>query len=316
MKSLFVMDPLESLHLDGDSTYVVMRACSDRGHPVWWCTPSRLFVRDGRAWARAERVVTVAEAPFFHRGATEEVPLGDLDVVWMRKDPPFDAAYLLSTYVLGVAAREVLVVNDPAGLQRFNEKIWAMHFAHLQPPTLLSCDRQQIVAFVEAQEHGAVLKPWDGNGGRGVVVTRAGDRNLPAILELMTGLGRDFCIAQAYLPGVSEGDKRILLFDGEPVGAILRVAGARDHRANLHVGGRAEPTTLTPTDLRICAELGPHLREHGQVFVGIDVIAGHLTEINVTSPTGLRGVAQLEGRHLEHDLVELVAEKVRARGGR
>ncbi len=313
MRSLFVMDPLSSLHLDGDSTYVIMKACSARAHPVAWCTPDDLFVRDGRAWGRVQDVVTRAHAPVFEVGSTYDTELADFDVVWMRKDPPFDMSYIFTTYVLDLAAQHTLVVNDPAGLKRFNEKIWAMHFAQFQPPTLLSKDLVRLEAFVNEQADGAVLKPWDGNGGRGIVVVKPRDRNLPALLELMTAGGRDFVIAQAFLVGVAQGDKRILLFDGEPVGALNRIPGDRDHRANLHVGGRAEATGLTERDLEICAALAPALKEHGQLFVGIDVIAGMLTEINVTSPTGLRAIAQLDGRYLEEDLVDRVEAKVAAR---
>lgn len=313
MKTLFVMDPLDRIQVAGDSTYVMMREHSRRGWPVWWCTPDDLYVRDGEARARSTPVVTGDVAPVFAQGTPEDLALGHFDVVWMRKDPPFDMTYVLATYLLDLAPPSTLVLNDPLGLKRFNEKIWAMHFARFQPPTLLSNDRERLTAFVAEQPEGAVLKPWDGNGGRGVVVVRAGDRNLPSLLELMTRDGRDYVIAQAYLPGVAEGDKRILLFDGEPVGAILRVPGAKDHRANMHVGATVEATTLSARDEAICAALGPALRAHDQLFVGIDVIAGHLTEINVTSPTGLREVEALSGVALEVDLVDRVEARARAR---
>lgn len=312
MKSLFVMDPLTALHVAGDSTFVVMRELSDRGMPVWWCTPDDLFVLDGRGKAKAQKVRTTAEAPHFHTGQTAELDFGDVDVIWMRKDPPFDLRYIFSTYILDLAPPETLVVNDPVGLKIFNEKIWAMHFARFQPSTLMTRDAKRLAAFVEAQPDGAVLKPWDGNGGRGVVVTRAGDRNLPALIELMTGQGNIDVIAQRYLPGVAKGDKRILLFDGDPVGAILRVPGAKDHRANMHVGATVEACDLDEADQAICAALGPELKRHGQVFVGIDVIDGMLTEINVTSPTGLREVAALYGTALEADLVDRVERRLEA----
>jgi glutathione synthase len=313
VKSLFVMDPLHTLNLSGDSTFVVMRECSDRGWPVLWCTPDDLFVRDGRARARARRVVVGWEAPHFREEPPHDVDLEDVDVVWMRKDPPFDMTYIFATYVLDLAPKGTLVVNDPVGLKQFNEKIWAMHFPAFQPSTLLSNDKARLRAFVEEQPDGAVLKPWDGNGGRGVVVTRAGDGNLPSLIELLTGDGRDYVIAQAYLRDVKAGDKRILLFEGEPVGAILRVPGPKDHRANMHVGATVSACELSPRDLEICAALGPELRRHGQVFVGIDVIGGMLTEINVTSPTGLQEVAKLYGKRLEGDLVDRVATRLAAR---
>jgi glutathione synthase len=312
MRSVFVMDPLDRINVRGDSTFVVMRESTRREHEVAWCTPNDLFVRDGQAfavvtWGRVDDV-----APHFHPSAQEELLLGEADVVWMRKDPPFDMSYIFSTYVLDFVPAHTLVVNAPAGLKMFNEKIWAMHFSKFQPSTLLDNDKRRLRAFVEAQEHGAVLKPWDGNGGRGVVVTRKGDRNLPSLLELMTREGNDFVIAQAYLPGVTEGDKRVLLFDGDPVGAILRVPGASDHRANMHVGASVRATELSARDLEICAALGPELKKHGQVFVGIDVIAGMLTEINVTSPTGLREVEALYGKRIEGDLLDRVERRLTA----
>lgn len=307
MRHLFVMDPLERIHVSGDSTYVVMCAACERGDAIAWCTPDQMFVRDGRAFAPVTYGAAARTAPYFRPEHTAEADLGSFDVVWMRKDPPFDMTYILSTYLLDLIPAPTRVVNDPRGLKQFNEKIWAMHFARFQPATLLSRDTARLRAFIEAQAEGAVLKPWDGNGGRGIVVTRKGDRNLPALIELMTSDGRDFTIAQAFLPGVSKGDKRILIFDGEPVGAVLRVPGTSDHRANLHVGGSAEACELDADDLEICSALAPELKQHGQIFVGIDVIGGKLTEINVTSPTGLREYARLTGIALEHQLVETVA---------
>jgi glutathione synthase len=226
----------------------------------------------------------------------------------MRKDPPFHMGYVFSTWLLEMAG--TLVVNDPIGLKNLNEKLWAqIRFAHLQPPTLVANDAVRIKAF--AAEHGRiVLKPWDGNGGRGVLVTQSGDPNLSSMIELLTSEGREYLLAQRYLPGVVNGDKRILLFDGDPVGAFLRIPTPADHRANMHVGAQVQPCDLDERDRAICAELGPELKERGQVFVGIDVIDGYLTEINVTSPTGIRECNRLYGHKLEADLVDRVAARV------
>lgn len=309
MRSLFVMDPLDRIHVGGDSTYVTMRECTDRGWPVAMCTPDRLYAVDGAASARVSWVRAVREAPHFLVEGEEDLPLGAFDVVWMRKDPPFDMSYVFATYLLDMAPPTTLVVNDPTGLKRFNEKLWAMSFAALHPPTLLSSDARRLRAFVEAQPDRAVLKPWDGNGGRGVVVTAAGDRNLGSLIELLTQEGRTAVIAQRYLPEIERGDKRILLFDGEPVGAVLRVPGQADHRGNMHVGARVERTELTASDRRICDALRPHLVAHGLVFVGIDVIGDKLTEINITSPTGIQEINRLDGKKLEADLVDAVAAR-------
>lgn len=311
MKSLFVMDPLDRIHVAGDSTYVAMRECSDRGHPVWYCTPDRLYARDGRARALATKVRTVAQAPWFHPGEEVDLDLGDVDVVWMRKDPPFDMRYIFSTYLLDMVPESTLVVNGAHGLKLFNEKMWVMAgWPHLQPPTLVSNDIQQLRRFVEEHDERVVLKPWDGNGGRGVVVIERGDRNLSSVIELLTTDGRDYVIAQHYIPGVERGDKRIILYDGEPVGAILRVPGPKDHRANMHVGAQVHPTELDARDREICEALAPALRKWGMVFVGIDVIDGWLTEINVTSPTGIREINRLYGLRLEGELVDRVERRL------
>lgn len=308
MRHLFVMDPLHRIDVRGDSTYVTMREACDRGHVVSMVTPDRLYAANGRARAAATPVRVTADAPHFHPLDVEDHPLSEYDIVWMRKDPPFDMSYIFSTYLLDMAGTRV--INHPAGLKLFNEKIWAQsRFAHLQPPTLLTNRLDQVRAFSEEHER-IVLKPWDGNGGRGVVVTGPRDKNLGALVELLTREGRDHLLAQRYLPGAPAGDKRILLFYGDPVAAILRVPGTTDHRANMHVGARAEATELTADDRRICDELGPELRRHGQVFVGIDVIDGFLTEINVTSPTGLQQANRLYDRRLEAELLDRVEARV------
>lgn len=316
MESLFVMDPLHRIHVAGDSTYAVMREHSRRGYAVWWCTPDGLYVRDGVAHARAQRVEVRDDAPWFHPVETTEGDLGRFDVVWMRKDPPYDMAYMLGAFILDMTPARTLVVNEPRGLRVFNEKLWAMQFARFQPPTLLSSDLERLRRFVEAQPGKAVLKPWDGNGGRGVLVTQAGDRNLQSMLELLTREGTTPIIAQGYIEGVERGDKRILLFDGEPVGALLRIPVAKDHRANMHVGARVEACELDEADRRICDALGPELKRHGMIFVGIDVIAGVLTEINVTSPTGIREIDRLTGACLESDLVDIVQRRLEAHRAR
>lgn len=307
MKHLFVMDPLDRIVVAGDSTFTLMREATRRDHESWWCTPEKLFVVEGQAWAVAQRVDTSDDDPHFQTGQTREVRLGDLDVVWMRKDPPFDMTYIFATYQLDLVPPPTLVVNDPRGLKLFNEKIWAMHFAEFQPPTLLSRDKERLRRFVAAQPHGAVLKPWDGNGGRGVLIARTEDRNLPSMIELLTDDGRHAIIAQAFVPGVRKGDKRILLLEGEPVAAINRVPGPTDHRANMHVGGQVKPCELDDRDRAICAALRQPLKDHGQIFVGIDVIDGLLTEINVTSPTGFREVQSLYGLDLAAMLMDRVA---------
>jgi glutathione synthase len=224
----------------------------------------------------------------------------------MRKDPPFDMTYVFTTYLLDMVSRRTLVVNDPLALKQFNEKLWAMRFPAFHPKTLLSRDPAQIRAFVESLPGRAVLKPWDGNGGRGVLVTSGEDRNLGSMIDLLTREGRDYVISQQFIAGAQKGDKRILLFDGDPVGAMLRVPSPKDWRGNMHVGARVEACELDDRDVEICRQLGPELQRWGLTFVGIDVIDGQLTEINVTSPTGIQEINRLYGLRLEQDLVDRV----------
>jgi glutathione synthase len=304
MKFLFVMDPLARINVGGDSTYMLMRAATARGFHVDWCTPDDLYAVRGRTHARAQEVRTTAEPPHFHTGPARDLDLGDVDVVWMRKDPPFDMAYIFATYMLEMVPPTTCVLNRPSSIRSFNEKIFAQHFADLGPETLVSRDARRIVEFVEAQPGRAVLKPWDGNGGRGVVVTEKGDRNLASLVELLTQDGRTAILAQAYVPAIAEGDKRVILVDGEVAGAMLRVPGEKDHRGNMHVGATVRACGLTDADRRITDTLGPRLRAEGLVFVGIDIIGGMLTEINVTSPTGIQEINRLDGVRIEEQVID------------
>lgn len=304
MRTLFVLDPLHRLNLAGDSTYMLMREATDRGWPTWWCTPDDLYALDQVGRARAQSVRTFAGPARFETGDTRDMALGDFDAVWMRKDPPFDMAYIFATYLLEMAPPHTRVWNRPSALRAHNEKLFALSFPGLCPETLVSRDPKRILAFAASLPDRVVLKPWDGNGGRGVLVSRSGDPNLPAMIELLTGEGRHAILAQRHLPEIREGDKRILLVDGEIAGAMLRVPGQGDHRGNLHVGASASSSVITPRDREICAQIAPSLREKGLLFVGIDVIGRHCTEINVTSPTGIQEINQLDGVRIEAQVLD------------
>ena len=231
--------------------------------------------------------------------------MGDLDVVWMRKDPPFDMAYIFTTYLLDIAARDALVVNAPAGLRSFNEKAWTLHFPDLVPPSLVTCSTERLRAMMD--ELGPiVVKPLDGNGGEGVFIVRPEDPNQGVILETSTRHGGRVILAQTYLPEAAEGDKRIILVDGEPIGACLRVPSGIDHRGNIHVGARVEPCELTARDLEICQAIGPALRDAGQIFVGIDVIGDYLTEVNVTSPTCIHEINAFDAVSIDGLILDAV----------
>ena len=308
MRSLFVMDPLDRIQIAGDSTWVLMKETQGRGWPVHWCTPSDLFVEEQRPMARCRAVRVSDESPHFVSEAPASVCLDDVDVVWMRKDPPFDMDYVFSTYVLDLT--RTLVLNDPRSIKLANEKMFALQWPELSPRTMVSNRLDDIRRF--AQDLGrVVLKPWDGNGGRGVVVTSSHDRNLGALVELLTDEGRGYCIAQEYLPAIEQGDKRIILIDGEPRGCFLRVPGEQDHRGNMHVGATVHASELSAADRRICDALRDRLKAMGLVFVGIDVIGDRLTEINVTSPTGLQEVARLQGVELGPELLDAALRRVR-----
>lgn len=293
----FLMDPLEQVLVHHDTTFALMRAAQERGHRLLSFGQEALFHAGGQAHARAREVeVYEQQGHHFRVVAEREVPLGVLDVLWMRKDPPVDVAFLHATQLVeATGGRSPVYVNSPAGLRTANEKLWALHFPEITPETLVSRDLAQLRAFVEDAPDGAIVKPVDGHGGEGVVLLRRGDRNTPSVLELLTARGRDWAIAQEYVPAAREGDKRILLLDGEPLGAILRVPLDTENRANMAVGGTPVKTALTARDREICAALAPLLRREGLVFVGIDVIGDMLIEVNVTSPTGLAELARLEG---------------------
>lgn len=296
------MDPIESINIDADSTFVMALEAQRRGHRLWHYLPQHLSLRDGRVIARA-RSLTVERkhGAHFTLGAFEDVNLRAVDVVLMRQDPPFDMAYITATHILDHIHPHTLVVNNPSEVRNAPEKLFVTHFEGLLPPTLITSDAERIREF-RAEFQDIIVKPLFGNGGAGVFHIRPEDENLNSLLELFTQNSREPLIVQRYLPEVRQGDKRIILIDGEPVGAINRVPAAGEARSNMHVGGRPQACALTDRDLEICATIGPELKKRGLIFVGIDVIGAYLTEINVTSPTGLQEIARFDGVHLEERL--------------
>jgi glutathione synthase len=295
MRVAFQMDPMGSVNIEADSTFRIALEAQARGHRLFHYGPGELSFREGRVLARGQWMsLQRVKGGHVAFGPTETVDLAEVDVVWLRQDPPFDMSYITTTHLLDLIHPGTLVVNDPFWVRNFPEKLLVLRFPDLTPPTLIARDLATIRDFKAAQGD-VILKPLYGNGGAGVFRLDPQDRNLSALHELFTGLSREPMIVQKYLPEVVKGDKRVLLVDGEPVGAINRVPQAGETRSNLHVGGRAEPATLTARDREICAAIGPTLREKGQVFVGIDVIGDSLTEINVTSPTGLQELERFSG---------------------
>ena len=292
------MDPIEAIDIEGDSTFALALEAQARGHALFHYLPQKLSLRDGRVLARAQPLEVRREADnFFTKGAERILDLAGVDVVLMRQDPPFDMAYITATHVLEHIHPQTLVVNDPVSVRNAPEKLFVTHFDGLMPPTLITSNRDDIIAF--RAEHGdIIIKPLYGNGGAGVFHVTPGDENLTALLEIFTDLFREPVIAQRYLPEVRQGDKRIILVDGKAVGAINRVPAAGEARSNMHVGGTPLKSELTPREHEICAAIGPALREQGLIFVGIDVIGDYLTEINVTSPTGIQEIDRFDGTNL------------------
>jgi len=304
------MDHIAGINIAGDSTFALMLEAARRGHTLFHYTPDRLTMHDGRIEARVEPVtVRDLKGDHYALGPAERADLSGMDVVLLRQDPPFDMAYITTTHLLQRIHPATLVVNDPAEVRNAPEKLFVTEFPELMPPTLIARDPEEIRRF--RKEHGdIIIKPLYGNGGAGVFRLAEGDQNLAALLEIFATAFREPHVVQRYLPAVRKGDKRIILIDGEPVGAINRVPAEGESRSNMHVGGRPEPTELTPREREICARIGPELKRRGFIFVGIDVIGDYLTEINVTSPTGIREVRRFGGADIAALFWDAVEDRV------
>lgn len=309
LKIAFQMDPIDVIDINADSSFRLAVEAQDRGHSLFYYTPDKLFWDNGRVMARGwPLTVHRVEGDHFTLGDEQVVDLGDWDVVWLRQDPPFDMGYITTTHLLEIIHPKTLVVNDPFWVRNFPEKLLVLQFPDLIPPTMIARDLDTIRSFKD-QHRDVILKPLYGNGGAGVFRLGPEDRNLASLHELFAGINREPLIVQKFLPDVSKGDKRVILVDGEPVGAINRVPQAGETRSNMHVGGRPEKIGLSARDLEICAAIGPTLRDHGQIFVGIDVIGDYLTEINVTSPTGLQELERFDGTNTAEKIWQAIEAK-------
>ena len=304
------MDPIEAIDIDADSTFALALEAQARGHKLYHYLASDLSLDAGRVVTRARALRVRREAGNHHDlGALERLDLASMDVVLMRQDPPFDMAYITATHMLERIHPETLVVNDPAEVRNAPEKLFVTRFADIMPPTLISSDRARIKDFRAA--HGdIIIKPLFGNGGAGVFHVAPDDENLSALLEMFTAMSREPIIAQKYLPEIRQGDKRIILIDGVAAGAINRVPPQGEARANMHVGARAEKTTLSAREREICATIGPSLAERGLIFAGIDVIGGYLTEINVTSPTGIQEIDRFDNVNLASQIWDAIESRL------
>ncbi|KEG21128.1 glutathione synthase [Bartonella bacilliformis] len=309
MKIALQMDHISTIQIQGDTTFALALAAQERGHHLFHYTPDRLFMHNGCVIAWLEPLtVRDKERDHYQLGEPVRTELMEMDVILLRQDPPFDMHYITTTHLLERIHPKTLVVNDPVWVRNSPEKIFVTEFSDLMPETLITKDIEEVNAF-RATVGDIIIKPLYGNGGAGVFYLKQDDRNLTSLLEIFEKSYREPFIVQRYLDGVRKGDKRIILLDGMPVGAINRVPEEMDIRSNMHVGGRAENTDLTERDHEICARIGSVLRERGFFLVGIDVIGDYITEINVTSPTGIREIKRFGGAHIASLFWDIVESK-------
>jgi len=319
VKFAFIIDPLSKLNPSHDTSVALMEAAQALGHDVWITQAQKLTVVNNQAWANLEKVqLTPAELVegrwvvserWYAISDTVSLPLEDMDAVFMRTDPPVTIPYVYATYILDyINPKKTQVINTPTGLRRANEKMYALQFKEVIPETIVSQDKLTIQKFVEKQG-AAVLKPLGGKAGEGILFLEAGDRNFNSLVEISTKWGYEPVMVQTYLPAAKEGDKRIILLNGDPIGAVNRIPTGSEFRGNMAVGGRVAATEITPQEQKICALLKPQLQQDGLYFVGIDVIGGYLTEVNVTSPTGIREIDQLNGTCLGKNVIAWVEQQ-------
>ena len=306
MRFVYVMDPMDRVLPDKDTTFAFLRAAQARGHESLHCELRDLYVKNGDVFARVRQLTVSNAPPHAVFGTTQEVRLADVEAVFIRKDPPFDTPYLYTTLMLERARGRTVIMNDPRGLRDANEKLYALHFAQHMPRTMVTANEEQVFAFVKEVGGRGVIKPLHGAGGSGVMMLLPGDKNARAIVQTVTEDGTKLAMVQEYLPAVENGDRRVLLLDGEVLGAINRIPRGDDFRSNIHVGGSVEAYQLTKEERAMVADIAPRLKQDGLIFVGLDVIGGKLTEVNVTSPTGIQQLSQHENRDVAEDVIKWV----------
>ena len=310
MKIAFQMDPIEDVDINADSTFRLAEEAQNRGHDLYVYTPNDLTFNRGKIIAKVRSISLKRKiGDHVNFGAVELLALSEFDVIWLRQDPPFDMGYITNTHLLDLIGQKTLIVNNPFWVRNLPEKLLVLEFPDLIPETVISRDLEEIKRF-KNEFKDIIIKPLYGNGGAGIFRLKEDDKNLTSLHELFSNISSEPLIAQAFLPDVKKGDKRIILVDGEPVGAINRVPKAGETRSNMHVGGKAEPAKLSQRDREICRSIGPILKNKGQVFVGIDVIGDYLTEINVTSPTGIQELERFDKVNIAEMIWHAVEKKV------
>ncbi len=308
MKIAFVMDAIESININTDSTFVLMLLAQQRGHEIYYCEIADLFM-DEEPGALMKKVWVERSETCWKLLDKKKMKLKEFNVIFMRKDPPVDQNYIYATYILELASQDTFIINNPSSLRSYNEKLCVFHFSNLTPLSIVSADKTQIRDFQRRVGGKIVVKPIYGHGGKSIFIVDEDDLNQNSLIEMLTEEGGIAVVAQKYLPESRNGDKRIILFNGEPLGAVLRVPQNKDLRANLHVGGQARKTDLTKRDLEICNTLRPWLAKNGLYFTGIDVIGDFLIEINITSPTGIQEINRLNDVQLETTIMSFVELK-------
>ena len=304
------MDPIEDVDINADSTFRLAEEAQNRGHDLYVYTPNDLTFNRGKIIAKVRSISLKRKiGDHVNFSAVELLALSEFDVIWLRQDPPFDMGYITNTHLLDLIGQKTLIVNNPFWVRNLPEKLLVLEFPDLIPETVISRDLEEIKRF-KNEFKDIIIKPLYGNGGAGIFRLREDDKNLTSLHELFSNMSSEPLIAQAFLPDVKKGDKRIILVDGEPVGAINRVPKAGETRSNMHVGGKAEPAKLSQRDREICRSIGPILKNRGQVFVGIDVIGDYLTEINVTSPTGIQELERFDKVNIAEMIWHAVEKKV------
>jgi len=306
----FVMDPVETINIEKDTTFVLMLEAQARGHDVWYLELKDLYVKDAKAFGNARKIILKRAEDYYSLGEVHTFELESFDAIWMRKDPPFNQDYIYSTYILSlIDQNKTKVINNPKGLRESNEKLYTLYFPEWIPKSVVTKDISQLESFLSEAGGEIVVKPLDGHGGEGVFYVSRDDRNANVILETITKFGTEYVLAQKFIEKVYEGDKRIILLNGDPLGAVLRIPKpGGEFRCNFHSGGSPAKSELTERDLEICSSLAPRLRKDGLYFVGLDVIGGYVTEINTTSPTGVQEINNLNGTKLEVQVIDFVEE--------